>query len=62
MDVTHGSTNKRPQKIIPTASALLSDSNKEAVYCRYCKEKHRMSACSVVTNRPARMELLKKEG
>ena len=33
VDVTHGSTNKRPQKIIPTASALLSDSNKVAVYC-----------------------------
>ena len=62
VDVTHASTSKRPHKIIPTASALLSDSNKEAVYCTYCKEKHRTSACSVVTNRPARMEVLKKEG
>ena len=62
VDVTHASTSKRPHKIIPTASALLSDSKKEAVYCTYCKEKHRTSACSVVTNRPARMEVLKKEG
>ena len=36
VDITHGSTKKSHQKIIPTASALLSDSNKEAVYCTYC--------------------------
>ncbi|XP_065059138.1 uncharacterized protein LOC135686755 [Rhopilema esculentum] len=56
------SIKKKASKWIPTASALVNETQSGTVQCTFCKGRHKTNDCKVITNRTARMSILRKEG